>query len=91
MRISVGAAALRRRLAPAPNTLTQAQIAERLGVSQAAVSAWVRGVSKPEGETRRAALELMCGVPASSWDDDDGIVESVDADDSAAPPRSATG
>jgi transcriptional regulator with XRE-family HTH domain len=67
MRISRGAAALRKRLAPDPNTLNQARIAEALGVSQAAVSAWLRGVSLPTGE-HRTKLAKLTGVPASTWD-----------------------
>jgi DNA-binding transcriptional regulator YdaS (Cro superfamily) len=47
----------------------QSAIARALGVSQPAVSAWLKGVSRPEGYLRREALEELTGgaVKAADW------------------------
>lgn len=46
--------------------MTQETLAEALGVTQQAVSAWLRGVTKPSPE-RIAKIEAMLGVPADDW------------------------
>lgn len=46
---------------------TQKEIADRLGVSQQAVSAWLRGEYLPERK-HREKLEEFFGIPASDWE-----------------------
>lgn len=82
--ITKAARDLRRKLTPTP-ALTQKQLSEKLGVTQQAISAWLRGVARPDLQ-RRAQLEELTGVPASDWDiagDTDSTPDlSGDADDS---------
>jgi transcriptional regulator with XRE-family HTH domain len=46
--------------------LTQAELAEKLGVSQQTVSAWVNGVANPTTDRMRR-LEDEFGIPMRSW------------------------
>lgn len=46
---------------------SQAALATELEVSQPAVSAWARGVSRPEPHLR-AALQLLTQIPPAAWD-----------------------
>lgn len=46
--------------------LTQAELAEKLGVSQQAISAWVNGVANPTADRMRQ-LEDEFGIPMRSW------------------------
>lgn len=87
--ISKGARSLRRILSP-QQTLTQKQLAEKLGVTQQAVSAWLRGGSRPD-HRRMQAIESLLGVSVADWDepaevsDDSGEHAAVtDADEPAA-------
>lgn len=43
-----------------------ADLARELGITSQAVSAWVRGLSKPSPE-QMARLEEMLGIPMRSW------------------------
>jgi hypothetical protein len=54
----------------ADSTRSRTQVARALGISQPAVSNWLRGVSRPE-HMHRVALERLCGVPAGDWDTDE--------------------
>jgi transcriptional regulator with XRE-family HTH domain len=45
---------------------TQKQIADRLGVTQQAVSAWLRGAGRPDPD-RMAKLEELFGIPMRDW------------------------
>lgn len=49
---------------------TQQLIATKLGINQSAVSAWRRGVSRPEPHFRDALKEL-CDIPPSCWENAD--------------------
>lgn len=68
-----GASQLRRALAPAMN---QARLAEKLGVSQQAVSNWLHGTSKPTLKTM-AALEDLLGIPIRSWGEPESTAKSA--------------
>jgi hypothetical protein len=49
---------------------TRTWLADILGISQAAVSQWLatdRKARKRPGESHRAILEQLCGIPASAW------------------------
>ena len=69
MPMTKGARDLKRRLTPEPH-LTQARLARELGVTQQAISAWLRGVARPDPE-RRAKLEELTGVAIADWDVDE--------------------
>ncbi len=45
---------------------TQAFVAEQVGTSQPAVSAWLRGIYRPE-PPYRSALKLLAGIPEEAW------------------------
>jgi alpha-D-ribose 1-methylphosphonate 5-triphosphate synthase subunit PhnL len=47
---------------------TLAQIAAAGGVSRPAAMAWRTGASRPEGDARRAQLEVALRVPREAWD-----------------------
>lgn len=58
------AAAMKRMFSPA--VMSQKVLADKLGVSQQAVSAWVKGRALPEPE-RMAAIEEILGIPMKDW------------------------
>lgn len=49
-----------------PGSLSQTKLADRLGIKQPSVSAWVAGESRPESHLREA-LEFVVGIPARDW------------------------
>lgn len=51
----------------ADKSRSRTMIARALGITQPAVSNWLRGVSRPE-HVHRFALERLCGIPALDWD-----------------------
>jgi transcriptional regulator with XRE-family HTH domain len=58
--------------------MTQETLAEALGVTQQAVSAWLRGVTKPSPE-RIKRIETLLGVSATDWlDEAANVVEGGD-------------
>jgi transcriptional regulator with XRE-family HTH domain len=59
--------------------LTQAELAERLGITRAAVSAWITGRSEPREDTRRAIAAVL-GTDAAS-------LHNRTVDVAHAPPR----
>ncbi len=61
----LSAAAVRLKTALTPR-MTQAKLAERLGVSQQAVSSWLHGRARPEPE-KMAAIEKILGIPMAAW------------------------
>lgn len=65
--------------------VTQEDIANKLGVTQQAVSAWVHGGSRPSLE-RMMLLERLFGIPIQSWAED-----AEDAEEKApdSPPQGA--
>jgi len=65
-RLSRGARRLRELVTPKPDQITQAKVAETLGVTQQAVSNWVRGAGRPEVDTL-VALEREFGIPMKDW------------------------
>lgn len=71
----------RRLLVRALQSVTLVELAQRLGVSFSAVSAWARGASQPKAPCR-IALERELGIPSHSW-------ESPNADTAAEVPGEA--
>ena len=65
-RRTVGAARLRSELFP---RITQAQLAEKLEVTQQAVSAWLHGRSRPD-LAKMLKIEALLGIPIASWADE---------------------
>lgn len=66
MALTKGALTLRDLIKPTPPPMTQKGLAEALGVTQQAVSAWLRGATRPSYETR-LKIEKLLGVPVDSW------------------------
>ncbi len=58
-----GAVLLTAKLTPA---MSQRDLADALGVTPQAVSAWVSGRARP-GSVHREAIERITGIPAESW------------------------
>lgn len=58
-------AAARLRAAVTPS-MSQAELARKLGVSQQAVSAWLNGVAMPRPE-KMAQIEKILGIPMRAW------------------------
>lgn len=54
--------------------MTQVQLAEHLDVSQQAVSAWIRGTSRPDFR-RQILLQDLFGIHAADWE-----IETTDGD-----------
>jgi transcriptional regulator with XRE-family HTH domain len=56
--------------------LSQTYIADKLGITQPSVSAWLRGHSRPEPHLRDA-LAILTGIPGHYWatDEELGVVE----------------
>ena len=61
--LSRAARELRQKLTPA---MKQSELADQLGVSQQAVSAWLKGRARPDPE-RMAKIEEILGIPMRSW------------------------
>lgn len=61
---SKAAADLKRKLSPP--VMNQSRLAEKLGVSQQAVSSWLKGRALPEPE-RMAEIEKLLGIPMRDW------------------------
>lgn len=59
---------------------SQEALGDALGVSQATVSAWVRGTARPESHFREA-MELLARVTREQWEtpDERAVVERVRA------------
>ena len=70
--------------------VTQERIAQALGVSKQAVSAWITGVARPTPE-RMVQLERDFGVPMQAWTEEDtdesgelpAVAKSTGTDDEA--------
>jgi transcriptional regulator with XRE-family HTH domain len=60
---------------------TQAELAEKLGVSQQTVSAWVNGVANPTADRMRR-LEDEFGIPMRAWTEAPPV-EQADPKDAA--------
>ena len=65
----------------------QSALARRLGISQAAVSAWASGDSRPE-PAYREALSVALNIPVDAWvnDEDRAIVARAHAATAATTP-----
>lgn len=61
---SKAAADLGRKISPP--VMNQTRLAQKLGVTQQAVSSWLKGRTLPEPE-RMAALEELLGIPMRDW------------------------
>ncbi len=59
----------RRLLAHVTPPTTVTELAHKIGVSHAAVSQWLAGVTAPSRKNA-AAIETLTGIPASAWIDD---------------------
>ena len=53
-------------------TLTQKDLADRLGVTQQAIPQWIKGTSKPDPLCRKK-LERVLGIPEEAWLTDDEL------------------
>lgn len=67
--------------------LTQADLAEKLGVSQQTVSAWVKGVANPTADRMRR-LEDEFGIPMRAWTEAPAA-EPTDEKAAGTPPEAA--
>lgn len=63
--------------------MTQQGLATELGVTQQAVSSWLRGVSRPNYETRKKIEDLL-GVPVDAWTDTGSPSDASDSGDHPA-------
>lgn len=71
--------------------LSQARVAEVVEVTQAAVSRWLDGTSRPD-EVRRRVIAAKLGVPADAWFTDNERLDIAKADESGPLPAvEATG
>ncbi len=85
------ASALRTALAPGDaQRMTQAELARRLGIKSASVSAWKDAVARPEAHFRDA-LERLLGIPAGDWMTDDERRIAGGAAPSASPAAKSRG
>lgn len=89
--LSKAAAELRKKLSPVMN---QSTLAKRLGVSQQAVSAWLKGRALPEPE-RMGQIEEILGIPMREWveasDETNDESGEISADDTGEHAAIATG
>jgi transcriptional regulator with XRE-family HTH domain len=74
--LSKAAHALRAKLTPP--VMNQSRLAERLGVSQQAVSSWTKGRALPEPE-RMAEIERLLGIPMRDWVEPSSVVPADDS------------
>lgn len=76
--LSVAAVALRDLVAPTKKSRTQAGLADELGVTASAVSAWVHGIARPDPE-KMAKLEELLGIPMRDWTTtaDDALADTL--------------
>lgn len=57
---------LRKLIRPVPARYTQQALARELGVTQQAVSSWLRGTNRPS-DAARVRLEALLGVALADW------------------------
>ena len=76
------ATALRSLLRPEPPPFTQQALAKELGVTQQAVSAWLRGTTRPGYETRMK-IETLLGVAIADWNE--GVVAAAESGSDVEP------
>lgn len=62
----------------ATNGYSQGTVAAKLDVSTVAVNAWVNGRARPSAPLR-VPLELLTGIPASSWETDEDVARREEA------------
>ena len=65
-------------------SLTETELARRVGVSQPSVRKWIHQAAKPEAHHRKA-LERILGIPEDDWMDaaERAIAEGTGEDDAA--------
>lgn len=63
-------------------TMTQAELADAIGVTQQAVSNWMSGRAKP-GRAHASKIQRILGIPTDSWEQA-GPDENGDEDDEPA-------
>jgi len=76
----MGAMRLRAELFP---RITQAQLAEKLDVSQQAVSAWLHGRARPD-LSKMIQIERLLGIPVATWIEVVSVPEEQDGGDDEA-------
>jgi transcriptional regulator with XRE-family HTH domain len=76
-RRTVGAVRLRNELFP---RISQAQLAEKLNVTQQAVSAWLHGRARPD-LAKMLKIEALLGIPIASWADEIPRPDEEEEDD----------
>lgn len=60
------------------------QVATALGISQPAVSNWLRGVARPKHDYR-LAIQRICAIPANDWDTDEDRARRARLEGAALP------
>jgi len=81
MSVSVGAQKLREALSP---KFTQAEFAEKLGVTKQAIHAWLSGNARPTAD-KMAKIEDLTGIPMRAWAE--GVpAEEVETEEPAGAP-----
>jgi transcriptional regulator with XRE-family HTH domain len=87
---SQGAAKLREATSPAKPRMTQTDLAEKLGVTPQAVSAWIHGRAMPTPE-KMAEIERLLGISMQEWVTPAAGAASARGRKTARPPVSRTG
>lgn len=64
-RLSAGARQLKKLVAP-QRKMSQRQLALKMGLSSQAITAWVKGISKPDAAHQKMLHELL-GIDPSEW------------------------
>lgn len=64
---TVGQVALREACVPPPPRIAPKDLARRMRVTRAAVSSWLRGVSRPS-DVQRKKLARILGIAEEAWD-----------------------
>ena len=69
--------------------MTQAELAEAIGVTQQAVSNWMSGRAKP-GRAHASKIQSILGIPTDAWEKA-GPDENGDADEDDEPATGTDG
>lgn len=76
------------RIKMAEQGLSQQALAEKLGIKQPSVSAWLKGESRPDA-SQRDGIELILGIPREWWrtKEEQERLERLSPDDTTPPTR----